>query len=295
MAAATLSLPCDSSSTTNFRIWGLAISNTLSTFGLSKTTDTGQINWATVSGTSSNDTAQGYEIRTFTDSLTSTINFFFKFEYGCGANSAASMWITVGTGSNGAGTLTGQVGTRSQFGNDQDFTSQNCYLAGSNNYLTMALFDGPNTTENCVMSIERTKDNNGNDTTAGCIMWVCANRNGIFNNQVIPATGVVNTVNLWWSAALSYNSLTSPTMSQGTNIGVAIPQPFNFFPYNPGYGVLLYQSTDIGAYSQVSLPMYSGSHNYLAIGQFTNPTIFTTDNSGSNRTRNSSHILIRFE
>lgn len=91
----------------NFRAWGLDLSAAFAEVGLVQTADTGQIDWVTVLRPAIS-TAAGYEIWRYTDS-----SVFMKIEYGTG-NGASSpgMWLTVGTGSNGSGTLTGTVSDR---------------------------------------------------------------------------------------------------------------------------------------------------------------------------------------
>lgn len=109
--------PWDHSSDATFRAWGLAFSTALQAAGtasgkLTVTTDTGQINWATVTrpGVS---TAAGYEIYKFADTLAGAAPIYLKIEYGTGGSATIpQMWITVGTGSNGSGTLTGSTSTR---------------------------------------------------------------------------------------------------------------------------------------------------------------------------------------
>lgn len=91
----------------NFRAWGLDYSDALTAVGLLKTADTGQIDWATVARPGTN-TAAGYEIRTFADALQSTAPVYIKFEYGTGASATRpQIWISIGSGSDGAGNLTG--------------------------------------------------------------------------------------------------------------------------------------------------------------------------------------------
>lgn len=94
-----------------FRAWGLELSTELDAY-LPKTADTGQINWSTVTRPAAN-VAAGYEIRRFDDTLQATAPIFVKLEYGtAGAVLQPAIWITVGTGSNGSGTLTGAVTQR---------------------------------------------------------------------------------------------------------------------------------------------------------------------------------------
>lgn len=94
-------------STAHFRTWGLELSTKLAAGGLTKTSDTGQINWASVNRPGTGVVA-GYEIWRFADST-----IYFKLEYGTGSAGVNNpeLLLTVGTGSNGSGTITGQSTT----------------------------------------------------------------------------------------------------------------------------------------------------------------------------------------
>jgi hypothetical protein len=108
MAGQTLALLPDQSTAAQFRAWGSAISTAIGVQGLVQTADTGQINWTTVAAPSGTNTAMGYEIWRFNDSLQSSAPVFLKLEYGSGPNvRLPQMWVTVGVGSDGAGNLTG--------------------------------------------------------------------------------------------------------------------------------------------------------------------------------------------
>lgn len=107
MTTLTYTSVVEHSSDATFRAWGSEFDTNLASLGLVQTSDTGQINWVTVTrpGTS---TAGGYTIWRFADS-----SLYLKLEYGTGtATGIPQMWITVGTGSNGSGTITGQTNTR---------------------------------------------------------------------------------------------------------------------------------------------------------------------------------------
>lgn len=112
MTALQYSTPIDHSTDPGFRAWALELSTYLQSAGLVKTADTGQINFVTVSKPSAN-TAAGYEIYTLNDSLAGTRPVYIKLEYGSGStNIIPQIWITTGSGSNGAGALTGYLTTR---------------------------------------------------------------------------------------------------------------------------------------------------------------------------------------
>lgn len=92
-----------------FRLWGEALSDNLAAVGLTQTGDTGQIDWTTVTAPVAATTYQGYEIWRFNDTAHATVPIFIKIEYGSGSTDGTrpNLRVSVGTGSNGAGTLTG--------------------------------------------------------------------------------------------------------------------------------------------------------------------------------------------
>lgn len=95
-----------------FRAWGLELSAELTAVGLPKSADTGQINWATVSRPGSAYSFAGYEIRYLNDSLHATKPCYIKFEFGNNYTTAVpAVKITCGSGTNGAGTITGVMFT----------------------------------------------------------------------------------------------------------------------------------------------------------------------------------------
>ena len=111
MSTYTASAILQNASTTQFRAWGSLISTGLSSIGMVQTTDTGQINWSTVT-VPGNATYAGYEIWRFADTLQATKPVFVKVEYGTYTTStgvASSIRISVSNATNGAGVLNGTV------------------------------------------------------------------------------------------------------------------------------------------------------------------------------------------
>lgn len=115
MTTSTFTSVISHASTTTFRVWGLELSNALTAVGFIKSGDTGQINWATVTRPAVN-VSGGYEIRYLNDSLHGTAPIYMKIEYGTNITGAAypAMWVTIGTGSNGSGTITGTIIAREE-------------------------------------------------------------------------------------------------------------------------------------------------------------------------------------
>lgn len=90
-------------STTNdveFRAFVQEYHDSLVTIGLTQTSDTGQINPATVNKPTVNNTSAGYEIWRFNDTMQATSPIFLKIEYGLNvtaANQPSKVWFTIGT------------------------------------------------------------------------------------------------------------------------------------------------------------------------------------------------------
>lgn len=78
--------------------------------GLVQTADTGQLDIAAISAIAANATDSGYRIYRFNDSRQGTDPLFVKVGFGTGDGpSYSTLRISTGTGTNGAGTLTGQT------------------------------------------------------------------------------------------------------------------------------------------------------------------------------------------
>lgn len=91
-----------------FREWGSELEVKLAEAGLVQTSDTGQIDWTTATRSAINTLTAGYSIWRFDDSQQGTAPIYIKIDYGTGSTSTyPRAAITVGTGSDGSGTLTG--------------------------------------------------------------------------------------------------------------------------------------------------------------------------------------------
>lgn len=161
----------DQSSDAAFRTWGLEFNTKLSFVGMVQTADTGQINWSTVTRAAISSVA-GYEIWKL-----SSGNLYFKIEYGSGtATTIPAFWITVGTGSNGSGTLTGQTSTRAEMGQvstaiASTTTNYQSYLCATANYFGISWkllsASAVNSTPRLFFTAAQTVDNTGTATSVG--------------------------------------------------------------------------------------------------------------------------------
>lgn len=115
MSTRTYNSYANNTSDAEFRAWTKEFSDNLQLAGLTKTTDTGQINHLTVLRPAAANGVAGYEIYRFNDALQATAPVFIKLEYGVAANVGMPMvWVTVGSSTSGTGVLNGVNTTRTQ-------------------------------------------------------------------------------------------------------------------------------------------------------------------------------------
>jgi hypothetical protein len=217
-----------------FRTWGAEFAAKLLVVGLTQTADTGQINWASVTRAGAN-TAAGYEIWRFADS-----SLYMKIEYGsAGANTQPQLWITVGTGSNGSGTLTGQTSTRGVFGCglaiSSTVTSYTSYMSRTADSFSVAwkVAGAGAAYVLATLVVGKTVDGTGAATTTGFGVWR-QNGNGAMSLQSVR---IASTAATYVDNTLGYCSIPGlPTTSAaGANfqayacyVNVPDVQPFNW-------------------------------------------------------------------
>lgn len=228
MTTVTNSSVISHAATANFRAWGLEMSNALtSTTKFPKSADTGQINWATANKPAVNVSA-GYEIRYLNDSMHASAPIYVKLEFGTNASSSAypAMWITIGTGSNGSGTITGIVLAREEIyaGNyalDSTVVVKASYYCGVDGCIWFA-FKTKNRNAGLApafaMYIERTRDSAGTATSEGFVY----HRGPYLWGNAAASTFVYN-----FSTAYTYDSNIGPYGMYGGGY-------YTFLPVNLG-------------------------------------------------------------
>jgi hypothetical protein len=160
--------PIDCDTDANFQAWGGQISAQLAAIGLTKTADTGQINWASASVGSYGGTGiVGYEIWAFNDANQAGNPIFFKLEYGAFGANHPELQLTVGQGSDGAGNITGTLKSNAQLLQcattlSNAYPSYMCYRA-ADGFLGVALKAGMqgNPGNGLGFCISRTNDTTG--------------------------------------------------------------------------------------------------------------------------------------
>lgn len=197
MATQQLQLLCDSSTLANFKAWAQPVSNWFRSCGYTNTSDTGQVNWSTIAAVPGSG-AFVYEIFQSNDSYT---QFFAKVEYGnvTSATNCPTVRITLGTGSNGSGTLTGFVTTAllchaSTYTPPSTTTQYECDFSGdsANSRIGAMMWrNAPANQGQMLFAIERSVNSSGAYTSSYVTLWTVGSNAGIVSgNQQSLVFGV---------------------------------------------------------------------------------------------------------
>ncbi len=222
MTTATTTTVLDHSNDAGFRTWVAEIITQLVLCGAVQTADTGQIDTATVTRPGTNTTG-GYAILRTPDS-----SLYFKFEFGTGnAATLPRMLVTVGSGSNGTGTITGQTNTASNI-----FTAVNVTSAAvpyisrfcvKNGYLAFIWKEAAQATNpQGLIIVGRTVDSSGAITTTGfSVARIDSNSNRFAFQSVRTAspasTGAETNANVSSAITCIAGAVTSSLDSSGNN------------------------------------------------------------------------------
>lgn len=198
MATQSWAFTIDHQNDAGFRAWGHDFSTRLAAIGLAQTADTGQIDWATVTRPATNTTA-GYEIWRFDDTQQSDAPIYLKFEYGTNnASTRPRILVSIGTGSDGSGNLTGELVTQLNMGaavGGATGSSVQSFFCHADGFLGLVWGrNGPQTNYNYgTFMLCRTCDGDGVPTAQGCMfMWQNLPTSFSTNGTTFAANGSIN-------------------------------------------------------------------------------------------------------
>ena len=293
MTTSTTSGPMLHTSDASFRAWATLLSTGFDTVSIfPKTSDTGQINLLTALKPAVGGSE--YEIRRLNDSLNATSPLVAKIEYGTSPSALVhpGLWITVGTGSNGSGTITGIAIPRILLVPFTALAVGNfpSYVCGLEGYIACAVARGALTAVNGCMFFALTRwcDINGTPIAGGANLYF-SNNGGIVNRITANTLTLTNTADLTATGAMFPGGNTSTLI--GVNVYTArhfTIQPTGIFVVPQ---VLTYMDLEIGNESVFSLiPVGATSRTYLTLGSAGNgPTNASMNNISTHR------LAIQFE
>lgn len=205
--------------------WMTLMSTMLDTIGLTKTADTGQVVLASASQLSSPTTWPYYEVRSWDDGYGV---IFMKIEYGQDTSGWNSYQITLGTGSDGAGSITGIVMPRFKMsgGNSGNTTVATHFASRVGTAITLY--------SNQILlhfSIDRQRDANGVPIAGTYYFTYSANASGYCTAHRFIKPSIGRDVTLGGSAAASIFNGGHPASSLGLGTCLALsPYKMDVFP-----------------------------------------------------------------
>lgn len=268
MATRTSSLAPDNNTDANFRLWINEIHNSLIAFGWAQTSDTGQINFSTVTRPSTTNLYQGYAVYKMGDALQSTSPFFIRFDFGTGGNSdAPQIKLNVGLSTDGAGNIVNGIGTQSASGvtSAGSVTLSACRTSGTSSSFRMNFWLCTGLGLGFWLAIERDKDATGADTANGFnVVWALANSGSalIIGSTFFCSDGTFSGIDAGGMYAM-VSSNSSQTSGGSTGVG---PVRCALGPLrNPMIGLLLTSRTDWTNESTNAITIYGASHTYIML------------------------------
>lgn len=258
-----------------FRTWVAAVIADMGTIGLVQSSDTGQINTATVTKPSGANAQQGFWMGKLNDGIT---DIYIKVEFGSGSTGAScpAIYFTLGWATDGAGTLTGNTTSRFRyrFANANNGATAYMRMCKVGSAFVMAYNEASEGTSPnpWVNVIDRYRDaTTGTANDDGVIMIGIAgtevNSSGggaVFCNTIaFPAsttqqefsgTGLIGP--FLWSA--------SATWSRGSRLGVGSIHAWDAGATQPTIGCMAITNTDVPLATTFSASIYGTSYVYRA-------------------------------
>lgn len=223
MTTISYTSPVDLSSDATFRVWGGEFNSKLIAAGLVQTSDTGQINWTTATRA-----AGGYEIYRFNDSLQATAPIFIKLAYSVGGITPPKITVSIGTGTNGGGTLTGITTTPTNASYSTPptgITAFPSFICVNEGFLGVVHKVGAagagSPYANTFFAISRSCDSNGTPTATGAILYTHSAAGGTpaacaFARSIRFASPNAGARLSTKSFCLVYGSVTDSSLNDGT-------------------------------------------------------------------------------
>jgi len=275
MANYTWSAAFHNTDDNSFRAWGKSVSDALTAIGLTRASDTGQVNWNTVNRPLSGE--GGYEMWRFNDPLQVLYPVFIRLGYGTNPNYAANanLKIIVGTATDGAGNITSTVSTG-------ELTYYNYAGAATQSWQNYASFDGSglvlciainatgsnNIFQKGILHVERTRDGSSGDPNDRGVLVAGKYRNNMsYANTFRYSDGLPQSF-----------SYPLPYVPANVTPGTSFLGPDNNIITYPGYGAfpelqyskmtLGYSYADLGYGSTQTINHLGANRTYLSLGNY---------------------------
>lgn len=289
-------LQMSNSTSTLFRAWAQFIDDTFLIKALwLQTADTGQMTISTATAPVAANTKVGYRVYKMNDALQATSPIFVRVDFGSGSAAATpGIWFTIGTGSNGSGTITGILFNGGASATPQVMPGANAtsacdsYGSGDTNRIHFLMFVRSGANDLLIWSIERGKDSSLNDVGTSIYFGYGDGATGF------GVTGVASTTPGSQPSLERPCVMLSDNSAFGSDVGVALPGYWNSILQPPGIGVIAVNSTDFSAEAPVTMSLNGTSHTFQLGNSGTNQ-LFLNTGSGGATARLGTRIGIRYE
>jgi hypothetical protein len=289
-------LQCTNSTDALFRAWCQFIHDTLiTTDGWVDPGDTGQLSIAAAAHPTLANTVVGYRIYRMNDTLQGSAPVFIRVDYGSGtAANTPQITVTIGTGTNGAGTITGNVGNMVVTSFSSGTNASNSYASADAGRLQLLMFVRAGQPEMLCCSLERTKDATGADTGVGLLLTYGDGGGSVsavrLTKFLIRAGGSQPPAEVGISFVLSNQSVAT---AFGGDVGVGIPIHFRGVAQQPGVGMMFVNQLDFADQATISYPIYGATRTYQCGG--TGSQVWKTDGNGAAGIRTNTRVAIRYD
>jgi hypothetical protein len=246
MPRSAVLLAQDHTSDATYRAWVQGIEAGIVAMGWVRTSDTGQMNTATVLAPTGAFQTRGYIMWRATDALAATHPMLLRMEFASGANvNVPNYTIGFGSATNGAGVFTGPSWSVNPVGSPATASaiSYRCLFSGDVNRIAVVLLDDHPTSSGVpVFSMERAHG------TAGLA------------NQFIPYVSTGSGV----QSQLRGSGTSGSSAAVGLNIGLYPSTPIYGPALNPSVQWLSYATADIPVSTIFTLPFYGSTKTFVA-------------------------------
>lgn len=274
-------LVSDITTDARFRANAQFVEDTLvTTGGWLLSTETGDTAPGSLAHPTTTNVKKGFRVYKTNDGLTQV---YMRIDYGstnATSGNGFGMWITLGTGSDGAGTLSGVFfngggSTGPTIGSATNASTGttgavNSYGSADTGRVSLGMFISTTAANIEMFSLERSKDATGADTSDGILMsatggaassiWPTDTANAAEASQyAVIAGGTQPTWELGLSFILTRNN---PSETFGNPVGVGLIQHFRGASVQPGIGACVVNSSDVSAEGSFTQTIYGATRTY---------------------------------
>lgn len=304
-------LVSDITTDARFRAIAQFVEDTIvTTGGWTVSTETGDTAPASLAHPTAINVKKGFRIYKTADALTQV---YMRIDYGSTAATSGNgfgMWITLGTGSDGAGTLSGIFfnggsASAATVGSASSATvgttgAVNSYGSADTGRVQLGLFVSSTVANIIALSIERARDSSGtqiNDILLACTAGNITNVFGFSpvaacmetSQYCITAGGTQPTPELGLAFVLTR---TNPSETFGNPVGAGVVQYFKGASQPPGVGLAVVNSSDVSAEGSFPMIVYGSSITYQHLNSL-QPAVSTTATAATAATHR--RVCVRYD